>query len=247
MKLSRGEWLLLLTGANLLFVTPDILVAHSYNSFAARWEYVPLIVCPVAGGSCLAAIRFPGARPWARAILTAVIGMGVLGFILHLNSRFLTNPALRTLVYSAPVAAPLVFCGLGLTGLVAMDFERWGGWMPLLLSGGFAGNFSLAVLDHAQNGFFHALEWVSVVVAGLAMIYYALLFWKGSPTRPDRQAALGIAGVVFLTGLVGAAAHVAGILQTPGGSLVEQVISGPPAFAPLLFADLALFAVILYA
>lgn len=247
MRPARSEWLLLFTSANLLFVTFDVILAHSFNRFASAWEYLPLVVCPSTGVLCAAAFKVPAMASTARWALGVLFVMGAIGFYLHLESQFLTSPSLKSLVYTAPIAAPLIFCGLGLTGLAALDYERWSGWMPLLIAGGFFGNFALAVLDHAQNGFFYGLEWVATFVAAFGVFYFALIFWKGKIGEGERAAALAYAGISAVTGIVGFVAHVSGVLHTPADSLVERFVYGPPAFAPLLYADLAALVVIVHA
>jgi len=63
---------------------------------------------------------------------------------------------------SAPFAAPLAYAGLGLLVLlnrmVPAESPEWGWWIVFLALGGFAGNLALSLTDHAQNGFFNALE-----------------------------------------------------------------------------------------
>jgi hypothetical protein len=247
MKLTRGEWLLLFTSANLMFVTLDVWIAHSYNAFGEWMEYVPVFVCPAVGAACAAAFRFPRATAAAQIGLGLMIVMGAAGFYFHLESQFLTRPSLRSLVYSAPIAAPLVFCGLGLTGFVALAYDRRGGWMPLMIAGGFLGNFALTVFDHAQNGFFYALEWAAVLVAAFGAFYFALLFWRGRTSAADRKAILVYAALAVVTGLAGGVAHMIGVSHMPADTLVERLVFGPPLFAPFLFTDLAALAVIVYA
>src|SRR5208283_807538 len=97
----------------------------------------------------------------------SAVGIGLVGVILHLDSRFFEERTIQSLVYAAPFAAPLAYTGLGLllilNRMVPADSAEWAYWVLLLALGGFAGNFVFSLTDHAQNGFFHATEWIPVI------------------------------------------------------------------------------------
>jgi hypothetical protein len=46
--------------------------------------------------------------------------------------------------------------------MVSEKSVEWARWLVLLGLGGFFGNFILALCDHAQNGFFVQIEWITV-------------------------------------------------------------------------------------
>ena len=75
---------------------------------------------------------------------------------------------------TAPFAAPLSYAGLGFLLLLnrteSPHSAGYGQWVTLLAAGGFAGNFALTLADHAQNGFFHASEWLAVLAAAFGLI-----------------------------------------------------------------------------
>ncbi len=93
--------------------------------------------------------------------------VGVVGLVLHLESRFFHERTLESLVYTAPFAAPLAYTGIGLllvmNRMVDGESPEWPLWVLLLALGGFVGNFIFSLADHAQNGFFHPTEWIAVV------------------------------------------------------------------------------------
>ena len=64
--------------------------------------------------------------------------------------------------------------GLGLlliaNRMVDSQSPEWAYWILLLALGGFVGNFVFSLTDHAQNGFFHPIEWVPVVSSALAQV-----------------------------------------------------------------------------
>src|SRR5262245_43737072 len=105
---------------NLAFLSVDGFIAHSINAFRDPVEGIP-----VAFGVTGAAVLFVGlavdafdlrrtrAR-WAGYLVGATsILIGVVGFLLHLRSAFFEEQTLKSLVYTAPFAAPLAFAGLG--------------------------------------------------------------------------------------------------------------------------------------
>ena len=99
------------------------------------------------------------------------IAIGLIGVVLHLDSRFFHERTIKSLVYAAPFAAPLAYTGLGLllvmNRMVDRRSEEWPRWVLLMGLGGFVGNFIFSLTDHAQNGFFHWTEWIPVVSSAL--------------------------------------------------------------------------------
>ena len=166
--------------------------------------------------------------------------------MLHLESSFFDEQTLKNLVYTAPFAAPLAYAGVGL--LLILDrmvdprSTEWARWVVLMALGGFVGNFVLTLADHAQNGFFQPAEWIGVIAAAIAV---------GALTAvlivPDNRPLLGLCAWVMaaqgVVGGLGAAYHVAANLTRPG-AIWEKFLYGAPAFAPLLFANLAILALI---
>jgi hypothetical protein len=122
----------------------------------------------------------------------------------------------------------------------ALDWSRW---VILLAAGGFAGNFVLSLADHAQNGFFYPSEWIGVIAAAVACG-----FLVAQVAVPDNRslAAMNLALMVIqvIVGLLGFALHARSNLSNSAESLWDRFIYGAPIFAPLLFADLALLAVL---
>ncbi len=108
----------------------------------------------------------------------AAVLVGLTGVILHLQSHFFYERTLRSLTYSAPFAAPLAYTGLGflliMNRMVDPETLEWAQWVLLLALGGFVGNFVFSLADHAENGFFHPLEWVPVVASAFAVGFLAV-------------------------------------------------------------------------
>ena len=233
--------------ANLAFLALDVFIAHAANSFAHPSEWLPCIFALV-GALLLALTLF---RQNLRAAYLARLGVGwlaiiigIAGMLLHLHSRFFVELTLQSLVYTAPFAAPLAFSGLGLLLVMTASINRasyaWGQWVVFLAGCGWVGNFLLAVLDHAQNGFFHILEWLPVGTSAFAI--GALLMVVVKPYQ-RHTFALIVLGVNALVGLAGFVLHLKAVMQQ-SAPLTEKILYGAPLFAPLLFVDLAILAVI---
>jgi hypothetical protein len=274
---SAGRWRAILTPrallelfllGNLAFLAVDIFIAHSYNQFGshslhayARWaEWVPigfslaapvlLLIGMLAGG--LTAPERGIARPIGLLIGACAIVVGVAGLLFHLNSQFFALRTLKSLVYTAPFAAPLSYAGLGLLLILnrythgdgtrsvpAAENQEWAGWILLLAAAGFLGNFILALADHAINAFFVWTEWIPVIASALAFAFLAVpLLMRTSPGYLRICAA--ILALQIVVGLLGFSLHLWSNLHAPSGSLRDRLVSGAPIFAPMLFVDLAI-------
>ncbi len=247
---SPAQQLELFALANLGFLGLDIALAHGANAFARADEWIPILYSGVAVVALAVPLRVRSPALW-RAIGLAVgagaIAVGVAGSVYHLHSAFFVEQTLHALVYSAPFIAPLSYVGVGLllvlNRMVAPGSPEWARWVVFLALGGFAGNFGLSLLDHAQNGFFRPVEWVSVAAAALGTAFLAISFFRPSDAALTR-ATLWVLALQAAVGVLGSALHGAANLHRPGADLWQQILYGAPAFAPLLFTNLALLALI---
>ena len=247
---------------NIAFLAVDIGIAHAVNTFQHPAEWVPVAFSLAATPVLLLAMAIGGVRPTlpgsedagsrgarqraARRLGIAVaagsVAVGIAGLLLHLESQFFREATLKNLVYTAPFVAPLAYTGVGLLLLldrmVDVRTVEWARWVILLALGGFLGNFILCVCDHAQNGFFRPEEWVGVVAAAAATGILAAAL-AVSDNRPLLRLGLGAMLAQVVVGLLGAFWHIRADLDRPMGTLWQKFLYGAPAFAPLLFADLA--------
>jgi hypothetical protein len=238
------EWFVV---GNLAFLGLDILVAHQENGFKRGAEWVPVLV------SCLGTLLLlpmafgKGARIWRLVdgiVAAGAIFVGVTGMILHLQSAFFLEQTLGNLVYSAPFLAPLAYVGIGLL-LILLRLEApkspaFAWWVVLLALGGFIGNFGMSLLDHAQNGLFHWAEWIPVVSAAFgASLLLVVLFQPGAAFIRVTYCVLGMQALV---GVVGFVLHVVADLRLQALPFGQRFVFGAPAFAPLLFTDVAVLA-----
>jgi hypothetical protein len=166
---------------------------------------------------------------------------------LHLESQFFQQWTLASLVYAAPFAAPLAYTGIGLllimNRMVDADGVEWPLWVIFLALGGFVGNFIFSVTDHAQNGFYHRSEWIPVCSSALA-VGFMIVPLVTPVTRPFLRAGAILMVVQAVVGLLGFALHFRANLHGVGATFLERIIYGAPIFAPMLFPDLVVLAVI---
>jgi hypothetical protein len=239
---------------NLGFLSLDIWMAHSVNQFRHLAEYVPLyfsLAAPLVLVVGLVAGEWAGFgsawRDLGYLVGWTAIGIGLVGVILHLDSRFFEERTIRSLVYAAPFAAPLAYTGLGLlllmNRMVPTDSPEWPRWVLLMALGGFFGNFLFSLTDHAQNAFYSWTEWIPVVSSALAVGFLTALF-----ITPVGRPFLGLCAWVLViqavVGLLGFYFHTAANLQGPAPRWLDNFIFGAPALAPLLFPNLVLLAAI---
>ena len=175
------------------------------------------------------------------------IVIGVIGLILHLESRFFEERTLASLVYAAPFAAPLSYAGIGLllvmNRMVDHQSREWPRWVLLLALIGFVGNFVFSVTDHAQNGFYHWTEWIPVASSALAIGFVTALLL----VEVKRSYVVACAVVLLLQGAVGLLGfyyHFTADLRGPSDTLFENVVFVAPVMAPLLFPNLMLLALL---
>jgi len=245
--------------ANLAFLAVDIAVAHAVNAFSVWSQWVPLLFSIIAPGLLVWAWRAGGcpAPPRGRArIIGLLVGFGALavgigGMIEHLDSRFFERQTLHHLVYTAPFIAPLAYAGVGflvlLNRMVPSNRPEWATWVALLALGGAIGNVALSLADHAQNGFFYTSEWIPVVTAAVVVGFIVLL-----PTHHAhgsfRAGCIAVLLLSMLVGVIGFGLHATANLRGEMTSTLDNFIFGAPVFAPLLFPNIALLALIaLYA
>lgn len=243
---DRRLWVELFCLGNLGFLAVDVLIAHAANDFAHPLEWLPVWFAAVGTGILVVAKLVGGRRADHVAGLSigaASVVVGIAGLVLHLGDPFFARVTLHNLVYTAPFAAPLAFAGVGLLlmlgRMVPAGAREWGWWVLLLSLGGWIGNLALSLGDHAQNGFFDPWEWVPVAASALAVGFLVTPFL----VRVERfylRLCAGLMGVQALVGVLGFALHVVANLDRPGATWGERFLHGAPAFAPLLFADLAL-------
>lgn len=251
---QHGVWLELFVLVNLLGLAPDIFLAHSTNSFEEWTEYIPLvfsIAAPILLLIAILSLTFRAQQAiwiWLGSLVGWLsIAIGVLGLVLHLESRFFQERTLASLVYAAPFAAPLSYAGIGLLLIMNRMVDResieWPRAVLFLALIGFVGNFVFSVTDHAQNGFYHWTEWIPVASSALATGFITALLI----TKVGRSYLVLCAAMLLLQGAIGILGfyfHLTADLRGPSPKLFDNIVYGAPILAPLLFPNLMLLALL---
>ncbi len=236
--------------ANFGFLALDVFIAHAVNAFDHSAEWIPFYFS-LCASVLLVPTLLTRKKPWKHWCRVGVgwcsICIGVMGMVFHLHSQFFSDLTLKNLVYAAPFVAPLAFTGVGLllimNGMICDSDLEWAQWVVFLAGCGWCGNFILSVFDHAQNGFFNISEWLpvftSAMVVGclvtLFLIPYQSFFLKFC---------IVVLGINFIIGVAGFLLHFTADLHTPADKLTERFLYGAPLFAPLLFPNLSLLALL---
>lgn len=235
--------------SNLGFLALDIFIAHSVNSFSKAAEWIPFyfsLCAPVLLIIDLGLHRHEGRRRprWMGFLVGySAVAVGIAGLLWHLHSHFFASQTLKSLVYTAPFVAPLSYTGVGcltiMNRMVKQDDVEWSQWLIFFGLTGFAGNFVLALCDHAQNGFFIVTEWIPVISSAAAIGFLVTVLLRKCSCR-FVEFCLGVMILQALVGVLGFYLHGIKVSGGVAASFFENLVHGPPVFAPLLFADLAL-------
>ncbi|NDJ77473.1 MAG: hypothetical protein GYB65_14570 [Chloroflexi bacterium] len=223
------------------------------------------VILLIAG---MMALRYrPLATMLATTVLVVSIGVGLLGAYYHvIRASLPTGPAgerftVRLLVWGPPVVGPLMFSLVGLWGISAAWVEEPpdsgrlrlpGGWhLPLPLSKtrayflmvslGILATVISSVLDHARTGFENSWLWVPTAFGMFAVFAAAILGIVERPTRTDLMTYTLAMVLLIVIGLVGAYLHIEDNLTTQGEFVAERFIRGAPFLAPLLYANVGFF------
>jgi len=240
--------------ANLAFLGVDIGIAHAVNKFAVPAEWIPVFFSAVAPGVLAWAWRLESRTGPAGAgrllglvVCWLSVATGFAGMVLLLRSWFFLDATLHHLASSPPFVAPRSYTGIGLLLILNRmrvdDEDEWARWVLVLALFGIVGNFGLSLADHAQNGFFHWPEWIPVISAAFAIGILVPPVALETDRRSLKLCAAVMAGQIGI-GLLGFVYHVLANLAGPADSLADNFLYGAPVFAPLLFPNLALLALI---
>jgi hypothetical protein len=251
-KWHRGPalWLDAFVIVNIGFLALDIFLAHSINRFDKEAEHIPLyfslVAAPVLFACFLLRAVWGWTAPWrdvGHFVGWCAIAIGIVGVILHLDSRFFHERTIKSLVYAAPFAAPLAYTGLGLllvmNRMVDQQSEEWPRWVLLLGLGGVVGNFVFSLTDHAQNGFYHWTEWIPVATSAVAVGFLLTIFLTPVTRRFLALCALVLV-VQVAVGLLGFILHNLANWHGPSPDKFDNFVFGAPPLAPMLLPNLAL-------
>ena len=204
-------------------------------------------------------------------VFIASILVGLLGSYFHLRRAVLPDApfgqqvSMLLLIYAPPLLGPLTFALVGILGLSAawqedpVDSGRLvlpGGahlQMPLSKSRAYFFLIALGVLitvissslDHARSGFVNPWVWIPIVIGLFSTAAITMMGIFSAPTRVDlityTLAMLAMIG----TGVLGSLLHINYDLVGQGVAVTERFIRGAPVMAPMLFANMGAFGLIL--
>ncbi len=234
--------------SNLGFLALDIYIAHSFNAFSNPAEWIPFYFSFTAPLLLILEMKMNWDRKKQHyRMIGIVVGscsvlVGVAGLLWHLDSTFFEYQTLRSLVYTAPFIAPLAYAGLGclliMNRMVKQDEMEWSQWLIFFGLAGFFGNFVLALLDHAQNGFFLLKEWIPVISSAVAVSFLGTALARKCSIR-FFEICIAIMFLQVFVGVIGFYFHAISVTEGLSSSLFENLIYTAPVFAPLLFVNLA--------
>jgi hypothetical protein len=250
------QWIVLILAAMTLALLGDAFAGHSRSGFTSRAQYAPFISGGLLITSAAAAAVAPGVR-WLNIVLygagwLAVVS-GLIGLGFHHYYGIAKKPGgyrwlLHYLMYGAPQLAPVALAAMGMLGIISAR--------------GLAGEASIAGLSPRVV----LLGFVAVTLAG-AILQASVLHYRGAfnnvvmyapMTAPLLAAAASLWAafapgdsvlvtlklflwLTLFTGFVGLGMHLRGFDRQMGGLYVAafNLLEGPPAWAPVLFAGLA--------
>lgn len=234
--------------SNLGFLALDIYIAHSVNKFSHPAEWIPFYFSFIAPLLLILEMSLNWYRKKQRyRLIGFLVGscsvlVGIAGLLWHLNSTFFEYQTLKSLVYTAPFIAPLAYTGLGclliMNRMVKQDEMEWSQWLIFFGLGGFFGNFVLALLDHAQNGFFLFAEWIPVISSASAVSFLGIALARKCSCR-FVELCIAIMVVQVFVGVLGFYFHGISVTRGMASSFFENLVYAAPVFAPLLFINLA--------
>lgn len=211
------------------------------------------------------------ANQLATLVFSASILVGLLGTYFHLHRAILFGAApgqqlmLSLLVWAPPLLGPITFTLFGVLGLSAAWQEEALDNGVLVLPGGLRlhmpysktrAYFFLiglgmlitlisAVMDHAHTNYANPWVWVPTAVGLFATAVIVSLGFIESPTRIDLTTYTATALLLMLTGALGFGLHIYTNTAGLGGFVLERFIRNAPLMAPMLFANIGLFALLI--
>lgn len=202
--------------------------------------------------------------------LSSII-VGLLGSFFHLRRAVLLGAppgeqiSLALLVWAPPVLGPITFALVGILGLSAAWQEDplfsgrlilpGGGHVQMPLSKTRAYFFLIglgalitvisSILDHARSQFANPWVWVPIVVGVFSTTVIILHGIISQPTRSDLITYTAAMGLMILTGMLGSALHINQDIIGLNAIVGERFIRGAPILAPMLFANMGAFGLII--
>jgi hypothetical protein len=267
--------MMLLVAVNEIFLGIDIYLAHSISGTIVPNEWIPVIFGPIAGIvlllAGLVALRHrPAATLTASLVCMGSIVVGLLGTYFHLLRAMRPfapvgeRVNVELLVWAPPVLGPLMFCLVGLLGMLAIWVEdpEESGVLALPAGARLHLPFSKtrvylfivglavlstvisSVLDHARTGFDNPWLWAPTIVGVFATVVAIAVGVITKPTDADILTYFLTMLLLLVIGPLGTWLHILDNLTSQAAIVPERFIRGAPFLAPLLYANAGILGLI---
>ncbi len=101
-----------------------------------------------------------------------------------------------------------------------------------------------AVLDHARGGFENPIVWLAIVPGVFATVVTVAMALQREPSRGDHLTFFWTQVLMIGIGILGHGMHLSADLTSTGAISIDLMINHAPVFAPMLFADIAIFGLV---
>jgi len=203
-------------------------------------------------------------------VLLLTMLLGVYGFILHVLRAIVPEAAigdmisLNMIIWAPPILGPLTSAMIGFIGIYSswrespvdsglinlgekfrlqLPFSKSRTWFILVGLAILATTIS-SVLDHARSGFENNWLWIPVIVACFAVTVAIVLGMIEKPSRGDLIIYTIAMVLLICVGMLGAWLHYLEDINRHSEIVVERLFRHAPFLAPLLFADMGGFGLI---
>ncbi len=208
---------------------------------------------------------------YSTIILVFSMIVGALGWVLHLiriaapfapiGERFTMN----IIIWSPPILAPLTACMIGLVGIgsawceapvdsgkyvfnnkfkIQIPISKTRGWF-LLVGLGILATLISSVLDHARTGWENPWLWFPVAGGVFGVVSCLLMGGTEKPSRGDLIVHTCAMCLLVVIGVTGTILHLQEVVTSQGVFIWERMVRGAPFLAPMLYADMAAFGLLL--
>ncbi|MDP4160557.1 MAG: hypothetical protein Q8911_12505 [Bacillota bacterium] len=257
--ISKTHLILFYLSINYLIVLLDVFIAHALNRFFPSYEWIPIIVSPIAALSAILLLLRPkpGWIPIFNILISfIVVVVGILGFGFHLQGASAGDViSFAGLTSGNPVFAPLAFVALGSIGVLTTLDDRPAQrnynltqktrWLLLATAFWFLATALVSYFDHAHTGFRNMYTLIPFYLG----LFAAITLFLQAYSRPDPGLSflLGITMLLsFMVGLLGFAFHLSVDLAGRGSFQWSRVFYQAPGLAPLLYCDLGVWGALVF-
>ena len=207
------------------------------------------------------------------ALLVFIISLfiGLLGAFFHVQRAIppvgLVRPsyAIDLFVFAPPVLGPLTFALVAIVGVIAAVIEdppdsgrmvipgvlswqvpfsktrQYYVWVSL----GILATLISSVLDHGRFNFDNPWTWLPIIIGVFATVTCLGMGLIEKPSESDLATFVFTMFALIFVGVVGLILHFSAGLTSGGAVVPERFLRGAPVLAPLLFANMSVFGLLI--